>query len=189
MAPINSDLQNVQEDVKNVIQDLFQILVQVSNYDALGRSTRDALAQDFQTLDATLRTLHTTALTTSNNGTTPNNTDRRIPEPLLHYVENGRNPDIYTREFVELVRRMNQLARGKARAFGGFRDVLAREMGCALPELRADVGRVLEATGGGGGDVALPEGGDGEGSVEGVKGEEGVDGVGRAEGQGQGQQS
>lgn len=43
---------------------------------------------------------------------------------------------------------MNQLARGKERAFAGFRDVLAREMTSALPEVAADVARVVEATGG-----------------------------------------
>lgn len=34
------------------------------------------------------------------------------------------------------------------RAFGDFRDVLAGEMASAMPELRGDVERVLEATGG-----------------------------------------
>jgi mediator of RNA polymerase II transcription subunit 10 len=43
---------------------------------------------------------------------------------------------------------MNQLGRGKAHAFRGFRDVLARELGSALPEVRGDVERVLEGTGG-----------------------------------------
>ncbi|KAL2181213.1 transcription factor subunit Med10 of mediator complex-domain-containing protein [Thermothelomyces heterothallicus CBS 202.75] len=143
MAPINPDLQNVQEDIKNVIQDLFQVMVQVSNYDAAGRPTRDVLAQDIQTLDSTLRTLHANAQSLP----VPS-ADKPIPEPLIHYVENGRNPDIYTREFVELVRRMNQLARGKMHAFRDFRDVLAREMASALPEVRADIDRVLDATGG-----------------------------------------
>ncbi|KAK3905096.1 mediator complex, subunit Med10 [Staphylotrichum tortipilum] len=167
MAPINPDLENVQEGVKNVIQDLFQVLVQVSNYDSTSRPTRDGLAQDFNTLDATLGQLHTTALNLPSpppsdpaSTTTPSTAtaDKGIPEPLIQYVENGRNPDIYTREFVELVRRMNQLARGKTGAFRGFRDVLAREMGSALPELRADVERVVEATGG-----VTVEGGEGEG--------------------------
>ncbi|KAL2164041.1 hypothetical protein VTH06DRAFT_3255 [Thermothelomyces fergusii] len=143
MAPINPDLQNVQEDIKNVIQDLFQVMVQVSNYDAAGRPTRDVLAQDIQTLDATLRTLHARA-----QALPAPSADKPIPEPLIHYVENGRNPDIYTREFVELVRRMNQLARGKMHAFRAFRDVLAREMASALPEVRPDIDRVLDATGG-----------------------------------------
>ncbi len=55
---------------------------------------------------------------------------------------------MYTREFVELVRRMNQLSRGKVQAFESFRDVLAHEMEAALPELREDVRRVVQATGG-----------------------------------------
>lgn len=71
-----------------------------------------------------------------------------MPPELLEYVENGRNPDIYTREFVELVRRGNQLMSGKMQAFGSFRDVLAHNMTTAMPELRDDVARVIEATGG-----------------------------------------
>lgn len=38
--------------------------------------------------------------------------------------------------------------KGKMEAFGSFRDVLAKEMNAALPELRNDVEKVLEATGG-----------------------------------------
>jgi len=71
-----------------------------------------------------------------------------IPPELIQYVDNGRNPDIYTREFVELARRGNQLMKGKITAFADFRDVLAGEMGKALPELREDIGRVLDETGG-----------------------------------------
>lgn len=38
--------------------------------------------------------------------------------------------------------------KGKQDAFAGFRDVLAGEMGKAMPELREDVARVLDHTGG-----------------------------------------
>lgn len=38
--------------------------------------------------------------------------------------------------------------KGKQDAFASFRDVLATEMGKAMPELREDVGRVLDHTGG-----------------------------------------
>ncbi|KAF5016878.1 hypothetical protein F66182_11301, partial [Fusarium sp. NRRL 66182] len=71
-----------------------------------------------------------------------------VPPELLEYVEHGRNPDIYTREFVELVRRGNQLMRGKLNAFGTFRDILAENITTAMPELRDDVVQVVEATGG-----------------------------------------
>lgn len=109
-----------------------------------------------QDLSTTLLSVHNTAATLApappappvNNNTSSSRSSPSIPEPLIQYVENGRNPDIYTREFVELVRRLNQLVRGKMHAFGGFRDVLARDMCAAMPELRDDVRRVLEATGG-----------------------------------------
>jgi mediator of RNA polymerase II transcription subunit 10 len=78
----------------------------------------------------------------------PNSQLPAIPPELIQYVDNGRNPDIYTREFVELARRGNQLMKGKQDAFASFRDVLAGEMGKAMPELREDVGRVLDYTGG-----------------------------------------
>ena len=54
-----------------------------------------------------------------------------IPNLLIGYVENGRNPDIYTREFVEGTRRTNQIMRGKTTAFASFRDILAGEMEAA----------------------------------------------------------
>jgi mediator of RNA polymerase II transcription subunit 10 len=71
-----------------------------------------------------------------------------VPPELVKYVEGGRNPDIYTREFVELVRRANQLMRGKMHAFASFRDILAEQMLSAMPELKEDVEKVLAATGG-----------------------------------------
>lgn len=75
-----------------------------------------------------------------------------MPPELIQYVDGGRNPDIYTREFVELARRGNQLMNGKQEAFASFRDILAREMASALPEVRSDVEKVVRETGG---DVAF----------------------------------
>ncbi|KAF5129678.1 Mediator of RNA polymerase II transcription subunit 10 [Metarhizium anisopliae] len=141
MAPVDRLDQDVlEQQLKDVIQDLYQIMVQVSTYDTTGRPSRDVLSNEMKTLSASLQALHAT---TSSNESLPS-----VPPELLEYVENGRNPDIYTREFVELVRRGNQLMRGKMHAFGEFRDVLAREMATALPELRPDVERVVRETGG-----------------------------------------
>ncbi|KAI9856503.1 MAG: RNA polymerase II mediator complex subunit [Trichoglossum hirsutum] len=69
-----------------------------------------------------------------------------VPREIIAYVEDGRNPDIYTREFVELVQRQNQYVKGKADAFAAFRDVLAEEISSALPALKLDVDRVLRET-------------------------------------------
>ncbi|KAH8176370.1 transcription factor subunit med10 of mediator complex domain-containing protein [Sarocladium implicatum] len=129
----------VLSKLKDIIQDLYQVMVQVSTYDEMGRPSRDVLQKELTTLSQSLQNLH--------NQTTSDPLPE-IPFELLDYVENGRNPDIYTREFVEMVRRANQNLAGKERAFANFRDTLAGEMERAMPELREDIGRVLEATGG-----------------------------------------
>jgi hypothetical protein len=46
------------------------------------------------------------------------------------------------------VQRGNQDLKGKKEAFADFRDVLAREMRSAMPEVRGEVDRVIQATGG-----------------------------------------
>lgn len=80
------------------------------------------------------------------------NTARRLPTYLpieiIQYVEASRNPDIYTREFVELVMRYNQQQKGRSEAFATFRDILGREMASGIPDIKEDVKRVVEATGG-----------------------------------------
>ncbi|KAM0562093.1 hypothetical protein ACHAPJ_002537 [Fusarium lateritium] len=141
MAPVDRvDHNALEQQLKDIIQDLYQIMVQVSTYDSVGRSSREVLINEIKTLSDSLRNLHTSAA--------PPHVLPSVPPELLEYVEHGRNPDIYTREFVELVRRGNQLMRGKLNAFGTFRDVLAENITSAMPELRDDVVQVVEATGG-----------------------------------------
>jgi mediator of RNA polymerase II transcription subunit 10 len=67
---------------------------------------------------------------------------------IIQYVENSRNPDIYTREFVELVMRYNQQQKGRSDAYAQFRDILGREMASAIPDIRDDVKKVVESSGG-----------------------------------------
>lgn len=73
----------------------------------------------------------------------------QIPHEIIDYVEDGRNPDIYTREFVELAQRGNQYLRSKCEAFARFRDILGEEIVKAMPELEEEVARRLK------GDVEL----------------------------------
>ncbi|UNI14027.1 RNA polymerase II mediator complex subunit [Purpureocillium takamizusanense] len=143
MAPVERlSHDELEQQLKDIIQDLYNIMVQVTTYDTTGRPSREVLSNQVKTLSTSLQTLHASA-------DHPLAALPSVPPELLEYVENGRNPDIYTREFVELVRRGNQLMRGKAAAFASLRDVLAADMAAAMPELRDDVERVLDATGGG----------------------------------------
>ncbi|KAI1116142.1 putative mediator of RNA polymerase II transcription subunit [Nemania sp. NC0429] len=180
MAPAQYvDHDNLEKQLKDTIQSLHNIMVQVT-YDAAAMqaatapatatspappapstapptapptttatapstaagaaaTSREVLADEMTALSRTLQTVHRTAATSA----LPH-----VPPELVQYVDNGRNPDVYTREFVELVRRGNQLMRGKQNAFAAFRDILAGEIEKANPELRDDVARILAATGG-----------------------------------------
>jgi hypothetical protein len=51
-----------------------------------------------------------------------------VPPELVDYVDEGRNPDIYTREIVELVQRGNAVVGGKMEAFKGFSEIFARKL-------------------------------------------------------------
>lgn len=64
----------------------------------------------------------------------------------MSYVDSARNPDIYTREFVELVKKGNKTVKGKSEAFGSFRDILAQEMASAIPDIKGEVDKVVEYT-------------------------------------------
>jgi mediator of RNA polymerase II transcription subunit 10 len=71
-----------------------------------------------------------------------------IPPDIISYVENSRNPDIYTREFVETVQRMNQMLNGRVDAYRMLQEQLAWQVSSAIPELKDDVTAVVESTGG-----------------------------------------
>ncbi|KAI3531163.1 transcription factor subunit Med10 [Colletotrichum abscissum] len=146
MAPIDKPTpEELEQQLKDTIQDLYQILVQVTTYNATPSApTAPALADSVQALSHSLQRVHMTATAGAPPSPDLPGALPKIPPELVQYVENGRNPDIYTREFVELVRRGNQLMKGKMSAFAQFRDVLADHVERGMPELREDVGRVLE---------------------------------------------
>ncbi|KAI1369196.1 transcription factor subunit Med10 of mediator complex-domain-containing protein [Xylaria arbuscula] len=170
MAPMptmpNVDHNVLEQQLKDTIQSLHNIMVQVTAYDNSTPSSnstssplpsslrpptsRDVLAAEITALSRSLQTIHRTSMERA----LP-----QVPPELVQYVDNGRNPDVYTREFVELVRRGNQLMAGKQSAFASFRDVLAGEIENAMPELRDDAARVVAATGGGGGGGSRSSGG------------------------------
>ncbi|KAL2794395.1 mediator complex, subunit Med10 [Aspergillus keveii] len=159
MAPIT--LSTVDNEIKDIIQHLFEIQSAVHGY--LGPETQQELVRKIKNLTTSLHTLsiHTrdepssTDPSNSTNNTNANInpsdppiTSIALPPEIIDYVDAARNPDIYTREFVELVQRGNQDLKGKKEAFASFRDVLAREMRGAMPEVRGEVEKVIRATGG-----------------------------------------
>ncbi|ODV94830.1 hypothetical protein PACTADRAFT_76437 [Pachysolen tannophilus NRRL Y-2460] len=69
-----------------------------------------------------------------------------IPLDVLQYIEDGRNPDVYTREFVESVRKSNQYLKGKTLAFTRLRDTLGDQIISEFPELKDEVQDIIKRT-------------------------------------------
>ena len=69
-----------------------------------------------------------------------------IPLEVVQYIEDGRNPDIYTREFVEAIRRSNQYQRAKMHGLKQLRDSLAEKIREEFPDLNGTVQDIIERT-------------------------------------------
>ncbi|TDZ24420.1 Mediator of RNA polymerase II transcription subunit 10 [Colletotrichum sidae] len=146
MAPLEPTSAELELQLKDTIQDLYQIMVQVTTYNTnTSPPSATALTESVQALSSSLQRVHRTAQAGAPLGPDLPGPLPKIPPELVQYVENGRNPDIYTREFVELVRRGNQLVKGKMNAFAQFRDVLAEHVESAMPECKEDVKMVLDS--------------------------------------------
>ena len=132
------------ENLKATIQSLYSL--QSSTHAYLGPETQQALIQNIHQLTSSLQSL------VRNSPSVPT----LLPPEIIEYVDSARNPDIYTREFVELVQRGNAYLRGKSEALQGFRDALAEEMVREWPEMEGLVGKVVEGKGEGVTDALQP---------------------------------
>lgn len=112
-------------------------MVQVNSYNQTAKPSAEVLGNSSKSLEKSLNRVYQSPINLPS-----------IPPELIQYVDNGRNPDIYSRELVEAARKSNQIMKGKKEAFADFRDVLAGEMRRAMPELGEEVDDVVVATGG-----------------------------------------
>ncbi|KAI9656494.1 MAG: RNA polymerase II mediator complex subunit [Bathelium mastoideum] len=145
MAPIVLD--EVDDSLRAGIQNLYELIVQ--SHDHHGPATQNAQANSIRSLARNLAQLSNLAAEYSNAANPSSKSPiPAIPPEIIQYVEEGRNPDIYTREFVEIVQKHNQLLKGRAEAMARFRDILARQVKGAMPELEGSVRTIVEKTGG-----------------------------------------
>ena len=62
-------------------------------------------------------------------------------------MDDGRNPDIFTRDFVELVQRGNAVVNGKKQAFRDFSQVYAKALKEGIGGVEKGVDMVMENAG------------------------------------------
>lgn len=71
----------------------------------------------------------------------------RIAPEIVDYVDDGRNPDIFTREFVENVQRGNAVINGKKQAFKDFSVIYAQKLKEGIGGVDRQVDRIMHNAG------------------------------------------
>lgn len=69
-----------------------------------------------------------------------------IPIDVLTYIEDGRNPDIYTREFVEVTAKLNARLKGKMLGFERLCNILGDKLVEEFPHLADGVADIKKRT-------------------------------------------
>lgn len=141
MAPVR-DPNSVEGSLKDAIQKLYEVQSQVHGFVP---ETQPLLIEKMTELAHSLS--HIQTLTSPS--LSPNNPihKNRIAPEVIDYVDDSRNPDIYNREFVELVQRGNAVMNGKQQAFNDFSHIFADALRKGMPELSDDVDQIMENAG------------------------------------------
>ncbi|CAN3353875.1 mediator of RNA polymerase II transcription subunit 10 [Diutina catenulata] len=72
--------------------------------------------------------------------------DYPVPIDVISYIEDGRNPDIYTREFIEVTAKSNARLKGKMEGFAKLRDVLGEKLAEEFPHLKDSIKDIVKRT-------------------------------------------
>ncbi|KAF9434782.1 Mediator of RNA polymerase II transcription subunit 10 [Entomortierella beljakovae] len=71
--------------------------------------------------------------------------DMMVPWEVLGYIEDGKNPDLFSKSFVEAVAGENQFTNGKITALKSFESALSQNLGSFFPDEMKDYNQILES--------------------------------------------
>ena len=141
MAPVR-DTSAVHDTIRDVVQDLTEVQFLTQGYVP---DTQALLVDKLTDLTKSLAELKRLSSPTES----PNNYIHQVaiaPE-IVDYVDDGRNPDIFTRDFVENVQRGNAVVNGKQQAFRSFTEIYAQKLKEGIPGVSGQVDRVMRNAG------------------------------------------
>ncbi|EHY52492.1 hypothetical protein ABEF92_006113 [Exophiala dermatitidis] len=141
MAPVK-DTSSVHNTIKDIIQELTDIQIQTHGYVP---ETQDLLVDKMTELAESLSRLQNLTSTTASPNSYIHNV--QIAPEIVDYVDDGRNPDIFTRDFVENVQRGNAVINGKQHAFAEFAKIYAKALKEGIPGVASQVDKVLANAG------------------------------------------
>lgn len=128
----NSQIQSVTQSLQRVIESLVELGV-ISSDPSTNDPSGDIIQRKIKGFIEDTQVVVKEA---------DNLSDVQIPLDILQYIDNGRNPDVYSREFVELVIKQNQSVSGTADALKSFQNILSAEIASQFPELHEEVQKI-----------------------------------------------
>ncbi|CAH6722680.1 mediator of RNA polymerase II transcription subunit 10 [[Candida] jaroonii] len=122
----NKPLIETTEQLQRLIDDLINVGAGIHDYVGTQQAYQ-ALIHRFNNIILELSTLSS------------NNLPYPIPIDVINYIEDGRNPDIYTREFIEVNAKSNARLKGRMQNFGKLRDILGDKLVSEFPDLKETI--------------------------------------------------
>ena len=143
LARLHAGIDATEKQIAAIIESFIELGVSVYDFPGTPEATKGMVTNLKRNVDRILK------LNTESND--PKSVLRQvdIPFEVFQYIEDGRNPDIYTREFIEAIRRSNQYQRAKIHGLRQLRDSLAERIVEEFPDLKQEVQNIIERTNGG----------------------------------------
>lgn len=134
--PSNEPLIKSAESVSNLIESFIELGVLIHDNQGTLQSNQATINK----LNQLINQLNET------NNLNETLKDYPIPIDVISYIEDGRNPDIYTREFIEVNAKNNARLKGKMNGFKQLRNVFGEKLKLEFPELSNSVDNIIERT-------------------------------------------
>jgi mediator of RNA polymerase II transcription subunit 10 len=128
-----AELEEVRNQLQQIIETQIELGIMIHDYPATVEA-KEGLVERLKIYGQQLSEINNASLKLK---------DTLVPLDVVEYIDNGRNPDVYTREFVELLAKQNQYIKGKLTAMAQFRDILGTQIKETYPDLASAVDEVL----------------------------------------------
>lgn len=138
---IQQELGTVEQQLAAVIESFIELGVSVYDFPGTSEATQGMVTNLKRNVDRLAN------LNKQSNDPDSQLQNVNVPLEVVQYIEDGRNPDIYTREFVEAIRRSNQYQRAKMHGLRQLRDSLADKIVEEFPDLEPSVHNIAQRAG------------------------------------------
>lgn len=139
-AGLQNELSVSEQQIAAIIESFIELGVSVYDFPDTPEATQGMMTNLKRNVDRLFK------LNQRSNDPNSQLNNINIPLEVIQYIEDGRNPDIYTREFVEAIRRSNQYQRAKMHGLKQLRDSLAEKISEEFPDLQDNVKNIIEST-------------------------------------------